>query len=60
MRSFNVYLAAQPVHGAAWRAVSIGIHFRPGRHTLAPEDWTAILDFADQRLRGMDVKQRFD
>ncbi len=54
------YLAAQPVYALLGVPYHLGIHFRPGRHTLAPEDWTAILDFADQQLRGMDVKQRFD
>jgi len=27
---------------------------------LAPEDWKAILDFADQQLRGLKVEERFD
>jgi hypothetical protein len=54
------YLAAQPVYVLLGVPDHLGIHFRPGRHTLAPEDWTAILDFADQQLRGLDVKQRFD
>jgi hypothetical protein len=27
---------------------------------LAPADWTAILDFADQQLGGMKSDQRFD
>ena len=27
---------------------------------LAPEDWQAILDFADQQLLGKKVERRFD
>ena len=38
----------------------LGIHFRPGKHELAKEDWQAILDFADQQLRGKKVEPRFD
>ncbi len=54
------YLAAKPVYALLGVPDHLGIHFRPGRHTLAPEDWAAILDFADQQLRGLDVKGRFD
>ncbi len=54
------YLAAKPVYALLGVPDHLGINFRPGRHTLAPEDWTAILDFADQQLRGMDVKRRFN
>jgi hypothetical protein len=54
------YLAAQPVYALLGVPDHLGIHFRPGPHRLAPEDWTAILDFADQQLRGLDVKGRFD
>ena len=38
----------------------LGIHFRPGKHELAEEDWRAILDFADQQLMGKNVARRFD
>lgn len=38
----------------------LGIHFRPGGHGLAPSDWEALLDFADARLYGRPVRQRFD
>ena len=54
------YLAAKPVYALLGVPDHLGIHFRPGHHTLAPEDWTAILDFADQQLRGLDAKNRFD
>ncbi len=54
------YQSAKPVYALLGVPDHLGINFRPGGHKLAPEDWTAILDFADQQLRGMDVKRRFD
>ena len=54
------YQAAKPVYALLGVPDHLGINFRPGKHMLAPEDWTAILDFADQQLRGLDVKRRFD
>ena len=41
-------------------ADKLGVNFRPGKHQLAKDDWTAVLDFADQQLRGMKVERRFD
>jgi hypothetical protein len=38
----------------------LGFNFRPGTHMLAPLDWQATMDFADQQLRGMDIKRVFD
>jgi hypothetical protein len=35
----------------------LGFNFPTGGHKLAPEDWSAILDFADQQLRGMEAKR---
>ncbi len=54
------YLAARPVYALLGVPEHLGINFRPGPHRLAPEDWTAILDFSDQQLRGMKVTRRFD
>ncbi len=54
------YQAAKPVYAMLGVPDHLGIQFRPGGHQFAPEDWTAILDFAGQQLRGMDVKRRFD
>src|SRR5439155_10669082 len=54
------YLAAKPVYEFLGAAEKLGIHFRPGKHELAKEDWQAILDFADQQLLGKKVEQRFD
>jgi len=54
------YLAAKQVFAMLGVPDNLGIYFRPGRHALQPEDWTAILDFSDQQLRKLDVKRRFD
>jgi hypothetical protein len=54
------YLAAKPAYALLGVPEHLGINFRPGKHMLAPEDWTAILDFSDQQLRKLDVKRRFD
>jgi len=56
----HAYLAARPVYELLGVPAREGVHFRPGQHALAPEDWRAVLDFADQQLRGMTIAQRFD
>jgi hypothetical protein len=56
----RAYLAARPVYKFLGVPDNLAVHFRPGRHMLAPADWEAILDFSDQHLRKMDVKRRFD
>jgi hypothetical protein len=54
------YLAAKPVYEFLGVPEKLGIHFRPGKHNLADEDWQAVLDFADQQLMGKKVDRRFD
>jgi hypothetical protein len=39
---------------------NLGVHFRPGGHAFTEDDWEAILDFADQRLRGFAAAESFD
>ena len=56
----HAWLAAQPAYALLGAPDHLGIHFRPGKHMLAPADWQAILDFSDQQLRGLPVKERFD
>jgi hypothetical protein len=53
-------LAARPVFDLLGVSDKLAVNFRPGRHMLAPEDWTAVLDFADQQLRGKKIDRRFD
>lgn len=54
------YLAARPVYALLGVPGHLGVNFRPGGHMLAPADWEAILDFADQQLRHLPVQRRFD
>ena len=54
------YLAAKPVYEFLGAADHLGIHFRPGQHALAADDWQVILDFADQQLRGKKIDRRFN
>ena len=54
------YLAAKPVYELLGAPHRLGINFRPGPHALLPVDWQAALDFADQQLRGMEVKRVFN
>ena len=57
----QTYLAAKPVYEfLGVNPNRIGVHFENHPHELAPTDWTAILDFADQQLRGIDHHRTFD
>ena len=52
--------AAKPVfelHGAADK---LAIHYRPGPHRHDPEDWAALLDFADYVFKGIKPARDFD
>ena len=54
------YQAAQTVF--EWLGVGEhqGIHWRPGGHAQGPEDWDALLDFADWHFFGKRSDRRFD
>jgi len=54
------YLAALPVYEFLGAGDSLGINYRPGTHAFTPDDWQAVLDFADSRLLGKLVSRRFD
>jgi hypothetical protein len=54
------YLASKPAFAMLGVPEHLGINFRPGRHMLAPEDWQAVLDFADQQLMGKKVDRGFN
>lgn len=41
---------ARPVYDLLGADKNLAVHFRHGPHALAPQDWKAILDFADARL----------
>jgi len=54
------WLAAKPVYDFLHATPNLGVHFRDGGHELAAADWKAILDFADERLMGIDHGETFD
>lgn len=41
---------AKPVFAFLGVPGRLSVHIRPGGHALAPEDWAAILDFADAQM----------
>jgi hypothetical protein len=51
---------ALPAYALLRAAGAIGVNYAPHRHALTKEDWDALLDFADSRLRGKAVGRRFD
>ena len=56
----QTYLAAKPVYEFLGVPDHLGVNFRPGKHGMPASDWTAILDFADQKLRQLDIQRHFD
>ncbi|HEV2455989.1 MAG TPA: hypothetical protein VGY98_17120 [Verrucomicrobiae bacterium] len=54
-------LAARPVYEfLGVSADRVGVNFEKHRHALTAGDWDAALDFADQQLRGIDHRRKFD
>ncbi len=44
-----VNLGAKPAYQFLQAEENLGVHFREGSHGMTSEDWTALLDFADQK-----------
>jgi hypothetical protein len=38
----------------------LGVNYARHAHTFNEDDWSALLDFADQHLRGIKVARTFD
>lgn len=53
-------LASKPVYEFLGVPQNLGVAYRPGKHALTAADWTALLDFADSRLRHLPTTRRFD
>jgi hypothetical protein len=56
----QTYLGAKPVYQFLDAEENLGIHFREGGHGMNSEDWTALLDFADQKLLKKEGNRKFD
>ncbi len=51
--------AAQPVYDLLGAPAKLGVHYAVHGHAFAPDDWAALLDFADQELLGKKVARSF-
>lgn len=54
------FLAAQPVFDLLGAGRNNALHFREGKHDQLPEDYEALLDFADLHFYGKPVKTQFN
>jgi hypothetical protein len=53
-------LAARSAYDLLGVPDRLGVHYSDHGHAFTSEDWTAMLDFFDQTLRGKPVAQTFD
>ena len=56
---FSSLRAASPVYALYGAADRIGVHFSHHGHAFTAEDWRALLDYADWRLRGKAPARSF-
>jgi len=54
------WLGAQPAYALLGAKDRLGVNYANHGHAFTPEDWNAMLDFADKHLRAMKVERRFD
>jgi hypothetical protein len=54
------FLGARPAYALFGAEDRLGVNYAHHGHTFDAEDWSALLDFADQHLRGLPVERRFD
>lgn len=52
--------AARPAYALLGKPDNLGVHYSHHPHAFTPEDWTAMMDFMDEHVRGMPAKQPFD
>ena len=53
-------LGAKPAYALFGAEDRLGVNYAHHGHAFTPEDWKALMDFADKYLRGMKVERRFD
>lgn len=56
----QTHLAAKEVYKFLGAGDNIGLVYREGKHAHGPEDYAALLDFADARLLGKPVDRSFE
>lgn len=56
----QTYLSAKPVYAFLNANDNLGVSFREGTHGMTAEDWSALLDFADQYLLKKSGTRKFD
>jgi len=56
----QTYLSAQPVFDFLGASDNLGLSFRPGMHGITSDDWSALLDFADQYLLKKGGTRKFN
>jgi len=54
------FVGAQPAYELLGAKDRLGVNYAHHGHAFTPEDWTALLDFADKHLRGKKVDRAFD
>jgi hypothetical protein len=54
------WLAAQPAYALFGATERLGVNYANHGHAFTPDDWNALMDFADKYLRRMKVDRRFD
>ena len=53
-------LAARPAYAFLGAVDRLGVSYARHGHAFTEEDWSAMLDFADEHLRGLKVDRTFD
>jgi len=52
-------IGAAPAYALYGAQERLGVHYGHHGHAFTPEDWTALLDFADKHLLGKTVERTF-
>jgi hypothetical protein len=53
-------LGARPAYALFGAENRLGVNYAHHGHTFNDDDWTALMDFADEHLRGWKAKRTFD
>jgi hypothetical protein len=56
----QAWLGAQPAYAQFGATDRLGVNYGQHGHAFTPEDWAALLAFADKHLLGKKVDRRFD